>query len=190
MAVSPTDIKRVKGQGFLLNRGTDNFSGRVITENGVLTAAQMRCLSEAAQTFGSGTLTFTSRLTVELPGIPYEKIEDFKAFIAKEGMVTGGTGAWVTGAATGATGVGVSWGTEMLTAFFSSAVVSLSMALRTAASASILIFISNIGTILLGIIFTVAALTGVKVGSAVRAGLIVGHFSQPPARLSSIQKRS
>ena len=34
------------------------------------------------------------------------------------------------------------------------------------------------------------ALTGVKVGSAVRAGLIVGHFSQPPARLSSIQKRS
>ena len=34
MAVSPTDIKRVKGQGFLLNRGTDNFSGRVITENG------------------------------------------------------------------------------------------------------------------------------------------------------------
>ena len=83
MAVSPTDIKRVKGQGFLLNRGTDNFSGRVITENGVLTAAQMRCLSEAAQTFGSGTLTFTSRLTVELP------------FIAKEGMVTGGTGSRV-----------------------------------------------------------------------------------------------
>ena len=95
MSVSPNDIKRVKGQGFLLNRGTDNFSGRVITENGVLTAAQMRCLSEAAQTFGSGTLTFTSRLTVELPGIPYEKIEDFKDFIAKEGMVTGGTGSRV-----------------------------------------------------------------------------------------------
>ena len=32
---------------------------------------------------------------MELPGIPYEKIEDFKAFIAKEGMVTGGTGSRV-----------------------------------------------------------------------------------------------
>ncbi len=95
MAISPSDIKRVKGQGFLLNRGTESFSGRVITENGVLTAAQMRCLSEAAETFGAGTMTFTSRLTVELPGIPYEKIEDFKAFIAQEGMVTGGTGSRV-----------------------------------------------------------------------------------------------
>ena len=77
MSVSPNEIKRVKSQGFLLNRGTDNFSGRIITENGVLTAAQMRCLSEAAAKFGNGTLTFTSRLTVELPGIPFEKIDDY-----------------------------------------------------------------------------------------------------------------
>ena len=95
MSVSPNEIKRVKSQGFLLNRGTDNFSGRIITENGVLTAAQMRCLSEAAAKFGNGTLTFTSRLTVELPGIPFEKIEEFKAYVAQEGMVTGGTGSRV-----------------------------------------------------------------------------------------------
>lgn len=40
MALQEQDIKRVKGQGFLLNRGTEEFSGRIITENGVLTAAQ------------------------------------------------------------------------------------------------------------------------------------------------------
>lgn len=45
MALQEQDIKRVKGQGFLLNRGTEEFSGRIITENGVLTAAQMQ-LSE------------------------------------------------------------------------------------------------------------------------------------------------
>ena len=91
MSISPNDIKRVKGQGFLLNRGTENFSARVITENGVTPAAQARRLGEAAEQFGNGKVAFTSRLTVELPGIPYEKIEDFKAFIAQDGLVTGGT---------------------------------------------------------------------------------------------------
>ncbi len=95
MAISAQDIKRVKGQGFLLNRGTEDFSGRIITENGVLTAEQMAALSEAAKTFGNGTMAFTTRLTVELPGIPYEKIEDFKSYVAAAGMETGGTGAKV-----------------------------------------------------------------------------------------------
>ena len=42
MAIAANDIKRVKGQGFLLNRGTEEFSGRIITENGILTAEQMQ----------------------------------------------------------------------------------------------------------------------------------------------------
>lgn len=95
MALQEQDIKRVKGQGFLLNRGTEEFSGRIITENGVLTAAQMRCLSEAAEKYGNGKITFTSRLTVELPGIAYENITPFIEFVGQEGMVTGGTGSKV-----------------------------------------------------------------------------------------------
>ena len=95
MALQEQDIKRVKGQGFLLNRGTEEFSGRIITENGVLTAAQMRCLSVAAEKYGNGKITFTSRLTVELPGIAYENITPFIEFVGQEGMVTGGTGSKV-----------------------------------------------------------------------------------------------
>lgn len=95
MALMETDIKRVKGMGFLLNRGTEEFSGRVITEDGVLTAEQMRCLSEAAEKYGNGKITFTSRLTVELPGIAYENIDPFMDYISKKGMVTGGTGSKV-----------------------------------------------------------------------------------------------
>jgi dissimilatory sulfite reductase (desulfoviridin) alpha/beta subunit len=34
-------------------------------------------------------------LTVEVQGIPYDKIEDFRSYIAKEGLVTGGTGSKV-----------------------------------------------------------------------------------------------
>lgn len=95
MSITPEEMKRVKGMGFLLNRGTEQFSGRIITENGLLSADQMAKLSEAARRFGNGTMAFTSRLTVELPGIPFDKIEEFRAFVAQEGMVTGGTGARV-----------------------------------------------------------------------------------------------
>ncbi len=95
MALKAEDIKRVKGEGFLLNRGTQCFNGRIITENGTLTARQLIRVGEAAEKFGSGTVAFTTRMTVEVPGIPYEKIPAFQSFLAGEGMSTGGTGAKV-----------------------------------------------------------------------------------------------
>ena len=39
LTVSKEDEKRVKGMGFLNNRGTDLFSARVLTVNGKVTAA-------------------------------------------------------------------------------------------------------------------------------------------------------
>ncbi|TAH74732.1 MAG: (4Fe-4S)-binding protein, partial [Anaerolineaceae bacterium] len=95
LTVSAADEKRVKALGFLSNKGTDNFSGRIITINGKITAAQNKCISEAAELYGNGVVTFTTRLTIEVQGIPYEKIEDFRTYIAKEGLVTGGTGSKV-----------------------------------------------------------------------------------------------
>ena len=49
MALKAEDIKRVKGEGFLLNRGTQCFNGRIITENGTLTARQLIRVGEAAE---------------------------------------------------------------------------------------------------------------------------------------------
>lgn len=92
LTISKEEEKRVKGMGFLSNKGTDNFSARIITVNGKITASQQRCIAEAAEKFGNGTITFTTRLTVEVQGVPYDKIEEFCAYIAKEGLVTGGTG--------------------------------------------------------------------------------------------------
>lgn len=95
LTISAADEKRVKAMGFLSNKGTDNFNARVITVNGKITAAQQRCIADAAEKFGSGEVEFTTRLTVEVPGIPYEKIDEFREFIAKEGLTTGGTGSLV-----------------------------------------------------------------------------------------------
>ena len=88
----PDDIKRVKGMGFLLNKGTDCFSARVITVNGKLTAEQAEVLVAAAKKFGNGLLTFTVRMTVEVPGIHYDNIPAFQEFIAQAGLTVGGTG--------------------------------------------------------------------------------------------------
>ncbi|MBS6196313.1 MAG: 4Fe-4S binding protein [Clostridiales bacterium] len=95
LTVSPEEEKRVKGLGFLNNKGTDNFSARVITVNGKITAKQQRVIAEAAEKFGNGNITFTTRLTIEVQGIPFDKIEEFREFIGKEGLITGGTGPLV-----------------------------------------------------------------------------------------------
>lgn len=92
LTVSKEEEKRLKGLGFLNNRGTDNFSARVITRNGKITAKQQILLGEAAEKFGNGNITFTTRLTVEVQGIPYEKVEEFREFIKEAGLETGGTG--------------------------------------------------------------------------------------------------
>ena len=44
LTISKEDEKRVKGMGFLNNRGTDLFSARVLTVNGKVTAAQHHCM--------------------------------------------------------------------------------------------------------------------------------------------------
>ena len=90
--LSKTEIAAVKAQGFLRNRGAETFSGRILTVNGRLTAEQVIALAEAARQFGSGQVSFTTRLNIEIPGLPYEKIPAFKAAIAAHGLTTGGTG--------------------------------------------------------------------------------------------------
>ena len=66
LTVSKEDEKRVKTLGFLNNKGTDNFSARIITKNGKITAEQQICIGEAAKLFGNGGGTNTPRLTVEV----------------------------------------------------------------------------------------------------------------------------
>ena len=96
-AVSQADITRVKALGFLWDKRTpDTFNGRVITRNGKITAEECRVVAEAAKRFGSGEVAMTTRLTMEIQGVPYENIEPLRTFLKEEaGLETGGTGAKV-----------------------------------------------------------------------------------------------
>lgn len=95
MAISKQDIQRVKLMGFLHNRETERFSCRVITGNGTLTAEQLQAVGRIAEKYGSGVCAFTTRMTVEFAGVPYESIEDVVKELAAVGLTTGGTGARV-----------------------------------------------------------------------------------------------
>lgn len=93
--LKPEDIKRVKALGFLHNKGTDLFNGRIITVNGKITAEQTKVIAEAAEKFGNGDVEFTTRLTVEVRGIHFNDIEPFREYVAQAGLETGGTGSVV-----------------------------------------------------------------------------------------------
>ena len=88
------EIARVKGLGFLMDKRTGNtFNGRVITRNGKITSQEMEVIAQAARKFGSGEVTMTARLTVEIQDVPFENIEPLRAFLMEQaGLETGGTG--------------------------------------------------------------------------------------------------
>lgn len=92
----PEEIKRVKGLGCLQDkRYIDVFNVRVITRNGKITAEEQRTIAEAAEKFGSGAVTMTTRLTLEIQGVKYDNIQPLIDFLAEHDLSTGGTGSLV-----------------------------------------------------------------------------------------------
>lgn len=90
--IKAEQVAKVKGMGFLRNRGTDLFSGRIVAPGTVFTAENFADMAHIAQTFGNGKLICTSRQAVELPGIPFEKIDEAIAYANDHGLCFGGTG--------------------------------------------------------------------------------------------------
>ena len=91
--LTPEQIKQVKGLGCLQDkRYTDVFNVRTITRNGRITTDEVRAIAEAADRFGSGKVAMTSRLTIEIQGVPYDNIEPMMAFLKEHGLEIGGTG--------------------------------------------------------------------------------------------------
>jgi len=92
----PEEIKRVKALGCLQDkRFPDVFNVRVITRNGKITSAEFHTVAEASEKFGSGAVSMTSRLTLEIQGVKHENIQPLIEFLNERGMETGGTGSLV-----------------------------------------------------------------------------------------------
>lgn len=95
MSITKEQIMSVKGRGFLLNRGTECFSGRIVTVAGLFTPDELHAVAECAEKYGNGKVIFTARLAAEIVGIPFDKIPEAECFMAERGLYFGGTGAKV-----------------------------------------------------------------------------------------------
>ncbi|MBQ4323780.1 MAG: (4Fe-4S)-binding protein [Clostridia bacterium] len=92
MALTTEQINSVKGRGFLRNRGTDCFSGRMPAPGTVFTAENMRDIALLAEAYGNGNLIPTSRQCIEVPGIAFDDIPKAEQFAREHGLIFGGTG--------------------------------------------------------------------------------------------------
>ena len=95
MSITKEEVASLKGRGFMRNRGTDNFSGRVVSPGGVYSADDLKAIAQCAETYGNGKVTFTARLSAEIVGIPADKVDAATSFLAEHGLHFGGAGARV-----------------------------------------------------------------------------------------------
>lgn len=93
MSITKEQISSVKGRGFLQNRGTECFSGRLISISGMFSSKELSAIAECAEKYGNSKVVFTSRLSAEIVGIPFDNIPEAEKFIAQYGLSFGGTGA-------------------------------------------------------------------------------------------------
>lgn len=95
-AIPPEEVKRVKGLGCLQDkRYPDVFNVRIITRNGKISSEEQKVIAEASEKYGSGEVTMTTRLTLEIQGVKYENIAPLMEFVNEHGLSTGGTGSKV-----------------------------------------------------------------------------------------------
>ena len=87
--------KALKARGIILTRDGEHFVERVISPNGVFNAEQMQTLTDCAKKYGNGKIAMTTRLTVEVQGIPYENVEACCEEIQSVGLYVGGTSSLV-----------------------------------------------------------------------------------------------
>ncbi len=96
MAEVSADMKKaLKGRGIICSRDGEHYVARILTVDGTLSAEQLAALQDVAERYGNGKVALTTRLQVEVQGIPYENIEPMCQRLAEVGLFSGGTGSRV-----------------------------------------------------------------------------------------------
>ncbi len=83
------DYSALKAGGFMRQKQKDNFSLRLRTVGGTVTAEQLRTVQAVADEFGEGYIHLTSRQGIEIPFIKLADIEVVKKRLAEGGVETG-----------------------------------------------------------------------------------------------------
>lgn len=84
-----TDYATLKKGGFMRQKQKNNFSLRLRTVGGHVTAQQLAKVAEVAEKYGDGYIHLTSRQGIEIPFIKLDQIEEVKAALEDGGVVPG-----------------------------------------------------------------------------------------------------
>lgn len=95
MELTQENIAALKGEGFLLLKDKEHFTCRIIFPSGIVPADALEKIAILARKYGNGTMVTTVRMTMELPGILPDAVEDMKKEMKEMGITFGGTGAAV-----------------------------------------------------------------------------------------------
>ena len=79
----------------VLKQKENRYALRILGRCGVFSAEQLQAAAEVANRFGDGTVTATSRGTLEIGGIPAEAVDQAVEATRSAGLHLGGTGATV-----------------------------------------------------------------------------------------------
>ncbi|MCD8036013.1 MAG: hypothetical protein LUE88_01320 [Clostridiales bacterium] len=93
--ISAEKLAELKGKGFLFMKDKENFNVRLLIPAGITEADKVIKMCEIANKYGSGVVMPTVRLSLEIPGIKYEDIENVMKECDEAGIIYGGTGAKV-----------------------------------------------------------------------------------------------
>ncbi|MGF7429219.1 4Fe-4S binding protein [Thermoanaerobacterium thermosaccharolyticum] len=85
-------VKTLKDGGFIKQKQKDYYSIRIRVVAGNITSEQMRKVSELAEKYGRGYVTFTVRLGIEIPWVHYSKLQEVKEEVERIGLAMAGCG--------------------------------------------------------------------------------------------------
>ena len=82
----------LKKKGIINQKQEDFYVFRFLSDVGYFKAREMRDLAKIAETYGNGEISLTSRLTIEIPFIKEEDIEEVIKFAKERNLRIGGAG--------------------------------------------------------------------------------------------------
>jgi dissimilatory sulfite reductase (desulfoviridin) alpha/beta subunit len=94
---SPEELKSLKAQAMMAEKGKERFSVRLSVIGGRMEASQFQAIADLAQRFGDGSLHLTTRQGVEIPHVPPENLAPLRAALEAAGLQLAAAGKCVRG---------------------------------------------------------------------------------------------
>ena len=86
------DLNVLKAKGIIAQKQEGYFAIRFLSRAGYFSADEMRSLADIAHKYGNGRMGLTSRLTVEIPYIKADDLEEVLKFCKERNLRVGGGG--------------------------------------------------------------------------------------------------